>query len=380
MFRSQSFITVLIAFVLLAFTFTPALAGSFPPGHNPPPGDTAPPDPAAFTPLPADPAAVAGIRVNTTAPLPNAPLNNNVYTTTPRFYFTPRANASQYHIVVVDSTASPDKIVYHFYGTGSCTDFICSMQPANRLIPVRYQAIKGGVYYWQVEAMVGGVWKGLSSEAYFAVLSKGFTSTFNENTSKWSPINGTWTRTTGGFYKAVGSFSTLSSAMQKEFFANDFVYEVKMKRKVESDSFNRIIFMGTPDPLAADANWDAGYYFGYYNSGHWGLWRRDGTSGTTYLYNVEPTTFISPYGWNTLTVWTDYPYIHMWINGAYLGYVLDDTYIGGYVGVGMFENDADLSPLLVDSAKLYYSAVSPYAITDAELGEPLNIQVDGEGK
>ncbi len=380
MFRPKSLLTALVALVLLAFTFTPALAASFPPGHNPPPGDTTPPDPSTFAPLSADPAAVDGISVDATDPVPNAPYFNNVYTKTPKFYFTPRANASQYHIVVVDSTATPDKIVYHFYGTGSCTDFICSMQPDNRLIPVRYQATKGGVYYWEVEAMVGGVWQGLSSEAYFAVLSKGFNSTFNLNTNKWLPINGAWTRTARGFYKAVGDVSEVSSAMHKEFFTNDFVYEVKMKRRVESDSFNRIMFMGYPDPLAADSSWDIGYYFGYYNSGHWGLWRRDGISGTTYLYNVEPTSFVDPYGWNTLTVWTDYPYIHMWINGAYLGYMMDDVYPGGYVGVGMFEDNAEFSPLLVDSAKLYYSPVSPYAITDAVLGEPLNTRVDGEGK
>jgi hypothetical protein len=45
----------------------------------------------------------------------------------------------------------------------------------------------------------------------------------------------------------------------------------------------------------------------------------------------------------------------------------------------MYENYSDLSPLLVDSATLYYSATAPYAITDAVLGEPQNHQVEGEG-
>jgi hypothetical protein len=91
-----------------------------------------------------------------------------------------------------------------------------------------------------------------------------------------------------------------------------------------------------------------------------------------------PSPFIEPYGWNTLTVWTDYPNIHMWINGGYLGYIFDDTYASGFVGVGMYENFSDSSPVLVNSAKLYYTNVAPYAITDAVLGEPLNIQVEGE--
>jgi len=67
----------------------------------------------------------------------------------------------------------------------------------------------------------------------------------------------------------------------------------------------------------------------------------------------------------------------MWINGAYLGNILDATYMSGYVGVGMFEDDAALSPLVVDSAILSYSAIAPYATSDVVLGEPLHILLDG---
>lgn len=379
MLHSKSWLTMLVAFVLLAFTFTPALAQSFPPGHTPPLGDLEPVNPADLTPAPADPASTVEIGVDTVViPTPVSPKNNFVTTRTPKFFFTPVTGASQYHLVVVDTMATPDALVYHYYGTGSCTTVVCMMQPANTLKTLRYEATKGGVYAWAVEAMISGAWKGLSVAPQFAVLSSGFTSDFNLNTNKWAPIYGTWTRTDKGYYKAIGPVGKMTSAMQKEFFMNDYVYEVTLKRKVEADSFNRIIFMGIPKPLAVDSSWDMGYYFGYYNSGHWGLWRRDG-GVLTLLHNNVATPFVIPYGWNKLTVWTDYPTIHLWINSAYLGYFTDDTHLSGFVGVGMYENYSDLSPLLVDSATLYYSATAPYAITDAVLGEPQNHQVEGEG-
>lgn len=378
MYRVKNWLSVLVALVFLSFTFTSALAGSQPPGNMPPPSDFAPSDPSTFTPQPAQPVPAGGIGVDAVHPAPIAPLNNNVYTLTPKFYFTPKTGASQYHLVVVDTTATPDKLIYNFYGTGSCTSKLCTMQPSNTLKSFRYLANTGGTYYWAVEAMVGGAWKGLSSNAYFSVLSSGFTSTFDTDTSKWQQIYGSWARNTSGYYKTLGVTGNVASAMQKEFFINDYVYEVTMKRKVE-DSYNFIHFMGEPEPLSTQNAWSKSYMFGYYNTGVWALWRHD-ASGTYTEIASAASQFITPYDWNTVTVWTDYPAIHLWINGAYLGHYEDDTYMSGYVGVGMYENDAAKSALLVDSAKLVYSAISPYAITDVEPAEPQNLQFNGSGK
>lgn len=372
MFRKQKWLTVLVALVFLSFTFSSALAGSQPPGNTPPPSDFKPADPGEFTPLPAEPVP-SGFSVDAVNPAPVAPQNNNVYTTTPKFTFTPKTGASQYHIVVVDTMAEPDALVYNFYGTGTCNDLICTMQPTNPLKTYRFESLKGGTYYWAVEAMVSGAWKGLSFGAHFAVLSSGFTSTFDVNTKKWQSINGTWSRTTTGLYKTLGLTGQIASAMQRNFYTNDYVYEVTMRRKVE-DSFNRIFFMGEPYPLSTSNTWSRGYIFGYYNNGTWGLWRHEAGTYTELASASSP--FIRPYSWNTLTVWTDYPYIHMWINGAYLGNILDATYMSGYVGVGMYEDDAALSPLVVDSATLSHSAIAPYAISDVVLGEPLHIPLD----
>lgn len=375
MLRTRISFSLLVVLLLLAFTFTPAAAGSQPPGNLPPPTDFAPPDPAQFSPLADDYIPTLNIGVDAVNPAPIAPNLNNVYTRTPKFTFTPRSGASQYHLVVVDTMAAVDTLVYHFYGSATCNDLICTMQPANLLKTYRYQVTSGGTYYWMVEAMVGGLWEGLSAPAQFAVYSSGFNSTFNVDTSKWRALNGTWERNTAGYYKTLGVTGQIASALQKEFFANDYVYEVTMKHKVE-DTLNRIFFHSYPSLVGTDKHWSRGYIFGYYNTGTWVLERQDANGNNTILASAA-SPFIRKYGWNTLTVWTDYPYIHMWINGAYLSYVKDETYLGGFVGVGMMETDPLISPLLVDSATLTYSAIAPYAITGVELGEPLHIASDG---
>ena len=368
---------VMIVF-LLTLSVSPASAASFPPGHTPPLGDENPPQIDAFTPMPEDVDSFAGIAVDAAGdPSPIAPREQLVYSRTPKFFFSPKANATQYHLSVVDVVAEPDKVVYNYYGTGGCTN-ICKLQPGISLKTLRYQATAGGVYLWYVEAMVGGVWQGFTTSAPFAVLSTGFSSTFDTNIDKWQSLNGTWALNGTGAWKAVGPSTTTITALQKEIFTDHYVYEVRMKRKTESSTLNRIIFMGTPDPLSPIKSWNEGYYFGYANNGTWSLWRRDGGLNTTLLYDKVTSPYIVPYGWNTLTVWTDYPNISLWINGVYLGTLYDDTHDGGLVGVGMYEVDAAASPFLMDSARLYYSATGPYDLTGAQLGAPLNRVVTGE--
>jgi len=378
MFKAKWMYSLVLIVSLLVLSVSPASAASFPLGHTPPLGDEEPPQIDDFTPMPTDISSLGQISVDAVAnPSPIAPYQQFVYSRTPKFFFSPKTNATQYHISVVDIVAEPDKVVYNYYGTGGCTN-ICKLQPGIALKTYRYQAIAGGVYLWYVEAMVGGVWQGFTTSAPFAVLSTGFSSTFDTSTDKWQYVSGTWALNGTGAWKAVGPSTTTITALQKEIFTTDFVYEVRMKRKTETGSLNRIIFMGTPDPLAANKTWDTGYYFGYDNNGTWSFWRRDGGLNTTLLYDSVPSPYVVPYGWNTLTVWTDYPNFYLWINGAYLGMAQDATYRGGLVGVGMYEIDAAASSFLVDSARLYYSATGPYELTGAQLGAPLNRVVTGE--
>jgi hypothetical protein len=68
-----------------------------------------------------------------------------------------------------------------------------------------------------------------------------------------------------------------------------------------------------------------------------------------------------PYGWNKLTIWSNPPNFHFWINEVYLGSYSLTTFDEGYVGIGMLMH-ASYEPLLVDWATLKYSDTAPYPI------------------
>lgn len=356
-------LTVFTVLSILAFTFTVVGAQGITSG-----GDMEIPDFSEFTPLSDDYVPEGGVGLDVVGPMPLSPYNNIIYNKTPKFYFTSLAGASEYRIAVVDLVASPDVLVYTYTGAGTCGTAYCWLQPSTKLKTIQYGASSGGIYTWAVQARVGDEWQAPSSSVLFLVLSKGFTSTFDVDTKKWQPITGTWARTTKGYYKTNGVYLSGASAMQKELFFDNYVYEVKMKRKVAVTNPNRIFISGDPSSLFSTNIWNDGYIFQYSNDGEWSVFKADNGVLTT-LQTWVATPFVETYSWNTLSVWKVEEGLHFWINGVYMGYVSDTSLNSGYVGVGMFQSVNGPAPLLVDYAKLYYSAVWPFAVPLTENGE-----------
>jgi len=282
---------------------------------------------------------------------------------TPTFTFSKDGSASLYQIEVWK--ASNATLVYKFKGSGDCGATQCSLTPATKLKTYIYDGTRG-YYAWRVRSKTGDSWTPFSGFQGFFVLSKGFTSTFDTHHKNWLAVYGDWFRVDPGYLKTKGVFSQFTSVMQQEFYEDHFVYEVTMKRKVKDNAevySNRIYFLGNTTGDVADG-WDNGYEFGYYEDGAYFLYVRNADATT--LLASGSTTAINPYGWNKLTVYTDYPWLDFWINGQYLGYtyIADDAvkYTQGFVGVAGYKG-IKKTALLVDKAKLYYSSAFPYPIT-----------------
>lgn len=295
------------------------------------------------------------------APLQISPIDRQrVYTKTPKFLFTRHPDATKYRIGIYlsDIDAIP---LYTFSSPGSCTTTVCVMISPYKLKTFQYIPIKGGLYYWDVEALINNTWQHKTQREQFYVLSRGFTSTFDLNTRLWSPVEGTWVRTSTGFYKSAGIPDYYASAMQLEYFEKNYVYEVKLKRKYSIyPSF--IVINGSPDPLMSNGMWLYGHVLEYSNSGEWRFSRIVG--GTVEEMASGTSPYIEPYSWNTWTIWTDHPDIYVWVNGVFLVKVteMDPNMFVGYVGLGLLRG-IEPSPLLVDSATLYHSSIRPMDIT-----------------
>lgn len=302
-----------------------------------------------------------GTGVDLTAPLPLTPVNNQfVYTKTPKFLFTAHPEATSYRIRVYNGF-SPSTPLYTYPGSGDCTETLCWLQPSYTLKTFQYDNFTGGYYGWEVEAYINYSWQNTSPPAYFYVLSKGFTSTFDLNTKKWTSLLGDWTRTSKGFYKTDGSAGYYASAMQNEYFEGNYVYEVRLKRKVETEP-NALVINGSPDTMLANGTWAYSDVLEYSNSGTWRFLRFAG--GTPEQLATGASPYITPFGWNTWTIWTNYPDIYVWVNEVFVVKVTDTNPFVGYVGIGMYKSGTESSPLLVDYAKLYYSSIRPMEVPE----------------
>lgn len=299
------------------------------------------------------------IRADATNPAPISPSNyKSAFSQTPKFYFTHNPLATKYKIWVWDNSVSPAVLLYTYRGgTENCGTAYCWLKPTTKL--QTYQYSKGGFYKWTVEAKVDGSWQHDYDYEYFYVLSKGFRSTFNVNANKWTVINGNWKIVSPGYYRTPGELGTHVNVRQDEYFTDDYVYEVRYKRVGETSAATRFYFNGYPDPLWESNMWGSGYNFITYNNGAWAFYAYYDEAAHSIANGTTP--YYEPSDWNTVKIWIHDKYAYFWVNGVYLGAYPAAELLGGYVGLGMYKGSGDSSPLLVDYARVYYSAVWPEA-------------------
>ena len=338
---SKLLLSILVVLVVLSLNFSPACAQ-----------DTQPPDAGLVA---------EGVGADVLAPSPISPyFAQQVYTRTPKFLFTPHPEATSYRVRVYNEFTPTDPL-YTFPGSGNCNATLCSLQPTYKLKVYQWDWMYAGHYLWDVEALINNHWQNTSSQTYFSVWSKGFTSTFDVNAKIWMQVNGDWVRTSKGYYKTIGKASSYSTALEIESFNGNYVYEVRLKRKVETEP-NWIIFNGAPNPLLPNGQWNRANILEYSNSGSWKFILMQ--DGVPHEIASGASPYIVPFGWNTWTIWTNHPNIYIWVNEVLVAIITDPVETRGFVGVGMYQSGSESSPLLVDYAKLYYSSIQPMEIPE----------------
>lgn len=340
--RSQMWMSTLVVLMLLSFAIT-TVGADFNPTvkaeGQPPSGDVIRPDP------PSSPEVIY-------------PRDEDIFTTTPKYRFTKFPGVTKYRIDIWKGDDYNQTPIFTLKFTPACSDTECWIKPAYTLKKYDLSGEKGE-YSWRIRAKVGTDWPVLWSQTTFRVLSSGFNSTFSSDYAKWVPLSGDWSISSAGYLKGNGNGDNQYSIVQKNLVKNGYVYEVRMKRKLENDAETRLFFNANPYPLYMN-RWDSGYGFDYFNNGRWRLVQRVGGLQTYPVPETESSAII-PFGWNKLTVWTQDTGIYLWINEVYLGMFPINTFEEGWVGIGMYMN-GPYSPLLVDWATLKYSDTPPYTI------------------
>lgn len=337
---SKTVLNILMGLVVLSFTFSTVAAQ-----------DVVPP---------------AGEKesVNAVDPVPQSPAGI-VYDKKPVFTFSRNFSATAYAIQVRKS--GTDELLYSYKGVVPCDGSTCTLTPATKL-PYYDYTLHKGIYKWRVRARVGGVWQTTWSDYMtYTSFSPGFTSSFDTIPNKWMILGGDWLLNTDrGFVKTLGKLEQFSSMAHRDLFnhTNGLVYEVIMKRKLAANDFNVAVVLGKMDP--DEDNWEQGnsqFHFMYNNAGEVMLINLRYPDDPPLLNVSSP--WVKPYDWNKLTVWMHETFASLWINEHYLATVNLDIPFGdvrGNVGVGMWKNVKEKSPLLVDWATVYYDEEPPYLV------------------
>ncbi len=306
----------------------------------------------------------ATIGLNASDPHPVSPVEFAwVYDRTPLFKFTELPGATRYKLEVRNFYT--DTLIYRFKGGANCEAGICELLPLTAL-KVHDITITNGVYSWRVMAKIGGEWQPeYSANQEFFVCSKGFTSTFTYNARKWLQVYGSWFVTDAGFLKTRGIPNFYSSVVRKETYDSTqlfYAYEVKMKRKETTlIRSNRLIVAGEPGDTTPEFFWERGYEFYYYDDGEYYLIRRTDGVVADYLCSGYSPELINEFGWNTITIWHNKPWLTVWINGTKVcdySYQYETNYYnGGWVGI--MEYGIEKNAFLVDKAKVWLSPGPP---------------------
>lgn len=326
--RSALLMPVVIVLLILSFVFVGASAEGEPPSGE-------------------------GISVDEpSSPYVIYPDNEEIFDKTPLFRFTDYSayGATKYRIDVWQGTNLAVAPLYTYKGVGDCDGTECTLQPG---IALKKADINGNGYYtWRIRARVDGEWPVFWDQSFFTVLSGGFTSYFDILEKKWLTVQGTWSVTDAGYMKTLGIPGQLSSMVEKHVFTEGYVYEVKLKRKVELNSPSMILFSGNTTSLNADGYWYDGYFFSITNAGNWVLGKISEGSVTTLASGSSAD--IKPFDWNKLAVLRSGSDITLYVNDQFVTHAVDGSFGDGYVGFGMVEEDSAKSALLVDWATLDY--------------------------
>jgi C1A family cysteine protease len=217
-----------------------------------------------------------------------------------------------------------------------------------------------------------------------ATSTSGFANGFVEsflNLDDWTQNSlATWT-TTNYLVSVTGTKSgnSFNLTYNQSIFSN-FDYSVALRRSSAHQDGNAIYFRGVSTPQDSSGDWNAGYWFGYSNSGTFMIATVTGNA-LTELVDWSPTSAVVPFDWNILRVVASGSSLQFFINGTQVYTTTNSAYASGQLGIEMWDGsggtlDVKSAVLSVGlpqvSTSAAASAATPQAVTGplASSGKP----------
>ncbi|MEA5078518.1 MAG: S8 family peptidase [Anaerolineaceae bacterium] len=225
----------------------------------------------------------------------------------------------------------------------NCSGYYCTFtQPT---------ALGSNSYKWRIRSRVGSNWYPISNYVSFNRVQEklGFISTFDENYTDWSFVQGDWQLADASVLLSNGTMDDSDSIVHSGDYPNvDFT--VRMKRLGSYSDANRIIIYGRPDPLTDGSTWYQGLMLEYTNDQMFRVLKM--VKGVeTVLIDWTYADWIVPFDYNDVRIVSKSGVQKFYFNGSLVAAGKDTSLSTGQVGIGMTQTDSS-SPLSVDSAYL----------------------------
>jgi len=206
-------------------------------------------------------------------------------------------------------------------------------------------------YKWRIRSRVGSNWYPISNYVSFNRVQEklSFVSTFDENYTDWSFVQGDWQLADASVLLSNGTMDDSDSIVHSGEYPNvDFT--VRMKRLGSYSDSNRIIIYGRPDPLSDGSTWYQGLMLEYTNDQMFRVVKM--VKGVeTVLIDWTYADWIVPFDYNEVRIVSKGGVQKFYFNGSLVAAGKDTSLSTGQVGIGMTQTDSS-SPLSVDSAYL----------------------------
>ena len=203
--------------------------------------------------------------------------------------------------------------------------------------------------------------------------SVGFNSQFTSGASGWTAVNGSWAvNLTNGMYFTNGApLNYWHSATHSASYAT-LTYQARLKRTVCSYCANVMLIRGTPGSFDTTGAWSNVYMFEYQNSssavparGGWSVFKMVGGTPSP-LVAWTASSYILPYGFNTLKVTAAGSALKFYINDHLVWSGTDTSLSAGQVGLAMYQGNTSPTKglLYVDWATLTNTVSASAALED----------------
>ncbi|GJQ58675.1 MAG: hypothetical protein D8M57_11705 [Candidatus Scalindua sp. AMX11] len=173
----------------------------------------------------------------------------------------------------------------------------------------------------------------------------GFDSQFNGSAAGWVRLAAVapWVLKSNAFYYTAGkknewTSTYFGSSYSTDTMYSDFDFKAKLWRNGSDTNSTGIMFRGNQIPSGSGYRWDRGYGFYYMRDGRYSIWKYTNGVASAVVNWKSHNAINQGSAWNSLMVTASGTSVRFYINGTFIGTMINASYTNGKAGITMYSN------------------------------------------